>query len=171
MANKIYGIPGCIASREIFYFNHGKGTLRVEFKNGSVDPGAKAPATFSTSSEAEQSIIENSEQFGLRVFEYSPQGRKLPSARKAQPTEEEKPRVKTKEEIEEDKTASRLGYTVAKDGTKVFEKITRLSEVSQILLELGATAKDMTGSKAILAAADRLGCSFPNLDLTPLKNK
>ena len=157
-AIRTYGIPGVINAREIFFFNNGQGKLPIMFANGITDPKYNIPATYSTANPFEQMVIEHSSQFGVRVFRYGAKGEKLA----AEPVDEIAKRIqansgkKAPAKPEKTKTAS-----IAED--HIYPQVENIGQATEVLLDLGCKADELTDQTAVMMAAMRLQISFPNL--------
>lgn len=149
-AVRTYGIPRVVEAREIFLFNCGQGKLKINFTGGVPDPKYNIPATYSTANELEQIIIEQSLQFGEKVFRYLSNGEVISKSSFDIAKEAEK----TKKEIVAEKI---------KDKTKVYDEVETIGQATEVLLELGVKADDLNGQEAVVAAMMRKRVSFPNL--------
>lgn len=152
-AVRTYGIPHAIEVHEIFTYNGGIGKLHVRFRGGVVDPKYNIPATYSTSSEFEQLVIEGSSQFGVKVFRYGPKGEQIATSTCA---------VKRDEDIKV-KQPPHIKSTIEVDSTKEYPNVETLGEATEVLMELGVDASELGGKNAILAAMVQQKVSFPNL--------
>lgn len=66
MVRKVYAYPGM--ANIIVPVPCGRATINVTFKDGCLDKKQSRPATYSTGDPVMQAIIENSPQFGHRIF-------------------------------------------------------------------------------------------------------
>ena len=157
MALIVYGIPNMIQASHLFLLNDGEATVRIDFKNGIIDPSAGKPATFKTENEALVGIIEDSPLFGREIFCYDAKGKKyVPKreARAAAPADKKVGRKKAepapKPELPSDKT---------------FPEVTTIGQAAEKLLELGATAEQLRGNDGIIDTMLEFGVVFPNLSM------
>lgn len=127
--------------------NDGRAHLRVKFEGGIPTEEDEMPAKYTTSSEMEQRIIEESPLFGRVIFRYDEMGNKMEATPKP-------------------------GAPFRKVG-KSYPEIETMAEVTDKILELGATAADVVSESAVLAFCKKNGLSFPNLkfDNTPDNKK
>lgn len=164
MAVRTYGIPRIIESHEIFLFNKGMGKLKVKFSGGIPDPKYLIPATYSTGSEFEQLVIENSPLFGKKVFRYGPNGQVIA----AEPINVIAERINSSSAP----ATKKMGRPSAKaaaaapevePGTKVYDRVETIGQATEVLLDLGARADELTGREAVVSAMMRMKVAFPNL--------
>ena len=72
---KVYGINGRTQALIKVPVNHGRAWIECEFKHGRIGAGiANRPATYPTSDETEQHIIEDSPFYGNMIFLYRAAG-------------------------------------------------------------------------------------------------
>ena len=142
---KTYGMPGQMEASILIPVNGGRANLRVKFTGGIPTDEGEIPAKFTTESEIEQDIIETSPFYGRTVFPFDNMGNQL----------EVTPR----------------GPRAGKKAVKSFPEVESMAEVSEKILELGATAADLVSEKAILSFCQRNGLSFPNLKSDDKKAK
>lgn len=140
MLTKTYGMPHMMDASVLIPLNNGRTQLRVHFTGGIPTEEGEMPAKYSTSSEVEQMIIEGSSYFGRTIFQYDERGHKMDVA----PTVPDKP--------------------TKKEGGK-YPEITKIGEVVEKLVELGATPAELKDTNAVLAAAKKRSLVFPNLKL------
>lgn len=134
---KIYGIHGKTQAIIKFPLNNGKAWLSCEFRHGRIGAGmANRPATYATTDETEQNIIENSNFFKTgHVFLYRSSGEE--SAPAAAPTA---PAVEPKFVSE------------------VFSR----EEAIQYLKTNGAKATNLKDDEAIKKYMAKINVEFPN---------
>lgn len=132
---KTYGMPGQMEASILIPVNGGRANLRVKFSGGIPTDEGEIPAKFTTESEIEQYIIESSPFYGNTVFPFDNMGNQLPVTK----------------------------GTVISRKNKSFPEVESMAEVSEKILELGATAADLVNENAILSFCQRNGLSFPNL--------
>lgn len=154
---KIYGIPGVLSVSELFYFNNGRGSLRVNFEGGIPDDKNNLPATYTTDNEFVQKVIEDSPRFGLTVFRYNAKGKIIDVA-------------ELNREIEATKNAMKAGKAAAPKksspiNAKVYEEVETLGQATEVLMELGCPPAELNGPDAVLTAMAVYRASFPNLKL------
>lgn len=155
-AIRTYGIPGIIESQEIFPYNNGLGKLKVRFRGGIVDPKYDIPATYSTDNEFEQLVIESSVQFGTKVYRYGANGQIISST----PIVAETPTVRSS-----GKKTQNIASSIDADTTTEYPNVETLGDATEVLMELGVDASDLSGKAAVLAAMVQKKVSFPNLKL------
>lgn len=155
-ATRVYGIPRLIESREIFFFNKGLGKLTVTFTGGVPDPKFNIPATYSTSNPVEQAIIEQSSQFGKRVFRYGPNGNVITKSTFD---------FSLDPEGEVSKGVNLKKIKKIEERTKIYENVETIGEATEVLLDLGCPADELGGTEAIIAAMVKMKVTFPNLKL------
>lgn len=137
---KFYGIYGRTTAIVRIEANKGKAYLECEFTRGNPNPGAHyKPATYVTSSEAEQSIIENSPYFPnviklIRIVNNEP----------AKPVAAEKSK----------KSA------VAKE----YPEVTGRNGAIEILKSLGAKADTLSDDESIKKFMASKKVAFPNFE-------
>lgn len=153
-ATRTYGIPRVIESREIFTFNNGHGKLPIVFTGGVPDPKYQIPATYSTANQLEQMIIEQSTQFGNKVFRYGMNGEIISKS-----TFDFAPSGDT--EIAKGVKASKVKKI--DDKTKVYDRVETVGQATEVLLDLGCPADELNGNEAVLTAMMKMKVSFPNL--------
>ena len=142
---KVYGVLGRTTALVRIPANSGKAYLEIEFKRGRIGYGRNnQAATYSTADKTEQEIIENSPYFGrliklLRV--YNKDGASVAPAAA---------------------TEKAAGAKVEK--TSVPE-VTTQEEAVSYLKSKGAKATNLRSAETIKAFADKIGVSFPNLNL------
>lgn len=137
---KFYGIYGRTTAIVRIEANGGKAYLECEFTRGNPNPGAHyKPATYVTSSEAEQSIIESSHYFPNLI--------KLIRVVNNEPV---KPAVaeKTKKAV----TA------------KEYPDVTTRNEAIEVLKSLGAKADTLADDESIKKFMTTKKVSFPNFE-------
>lgn len=142
---KVYGVLGRTTALVRIPTNSNKAYLEIEFKRGRIGYGRNnQAATYSTADRTEQEIIENSQYFGrliklLRVYNNEGAGISPAAA-----------------------TEKAAGAVVQK--TSVPE-VTTQEEAVAYLKSKGAKATDLRSAEAIKKFADKIGVSFPNLNL------
>ena len=144
MTTKIYGIYGRTTALIRVPAGNGKSFIEVTFDRGVPNAGPNyRPATFSTSDPVVQSIMEKCQLFGSLYTIYrsvrSDDGKKAADAPAAKEPE--------KKDIEP------------------LEGITLKEEAVAYLKSRGAKAIHLKDDAAILKYAEKIGVSFPNLNL------
>lgn len=161
-ANRTYGIPHIIESREIFTFNGGQGKLPIRFTGGITDPKFDIPATYTTSNPFEQLVIEGSSQFGKRVFRYGQNGEVLNS----EPVQDTVARVESSLKTAKETGKKGKGAAAAPaDDSKTYPNVETIGEATEILLDLGAKADELTTPESVISTMLKMKVSFPNLNL------
>ena len=139
---KVYQIKNIATA--MLTFQLGKAKFRCNFDKGVLNVPNPRPATFSTDNTIVQLAIENSPLFGRKIT--------LLSASETKPA---------------DRT-SRPGYVSASgvpQQRRVFEDVTELGEVINILRGLGVPARKLKTEEAIAAASEEMGIEFPNVKM------
>ena len=142
---KVYGIHGKTTALLRISTRSGKSWIEVEFKRGKLGLGASnQAATFSTADPTQQAIIEDSPMFGgkiklLRVYRGD-------SEQIAAPLATEKPN----------------GAEVTKVNVP---DVTTREQAITYLKSRGAKATQLRSDEAIVAFAEKIGVSFPNLNI------
>ena len=158
MTTKVYGIDGIVEAS--YLFTSGKAKLRAEFKDGIVDEGRQRPATLTTKNPLVQIIIEHQPLFkngNIRIVSSVVEN----TADTAPAT---KGKGKKKVETSTDREAAN-SVSVAEDGSKVYDMVTNIGQAVNVLMDLGATADQLTSPTDALAVAAKLNVTFPNLKL------
>lgn len=157
---RTYGIPNIIQASHLFRLNDGAAVLRVDFKNGIIDPSAGKPATFRTDNEAVQRIIEDSPLFGKEIFCYDGNGKKVKINRPApaEPAPVKKAGRPAKQAAPESKPETTLP-------DNVYPNVKTIGDATEQLLALGATASQLKGMDGLLDTMAAMGVVFPNLSL------
>lgn len=159
MTTKVYGIDGIVEAS--YLFTSGKAKLRAEFKDGIVDEGRQRPATLTTKNPLVQIIIEHQPLFkngNIRIVSAVVENTADVSAPAG------KGKGKKKVETSTDREAAN-SVTVAEDGSKVYDMVTNIGQAVNVLMDLGATADQLTSPTDALAVAAKLNVTFPNLKL------
>ena len=157
MVTKVYGIDGVVEASYIFVA--GKAKLRAQFKDGIVDAGRERPATLITRDPVVQLIIEHQPLFkngNIRIVSMS--------VEQITETPEEKKGRKKRITESTDREAVH-SVSVNEDGSKVYDRVTNIGQAVNVLMELGATADQLTSHTDALATAGKMGVTFPNLSL------
>lgn len=140
MVTKIYGIYGRTTAIVRVPVGKGKAYIQVEFTRGVPNPGPNyRPATFSTADPVTQDILERSPLYNSMFKLYREVRSESPKAAVA--------KAPKKKEIE------------------VLDGIATLEEAITYLKSKGAKATNLKDSDSILAYAEKIGVSFPNLNL------
>lgn len=140
---KTYGIPRVVQSHELIPYNNGKGHITIDFTGGIPDEKYKIPATYSTASEFEQMVIELSPLFNTKIFRYDPNGKIITSPSKI--------------------AGGLKRGSKPLDETKTYKDVENLGQATEVLLELGAKADELTSTESIVSTMMKMGVSFPNL--------
>ena len=159
MTTKVYGIDGIVEAS--YLFTSGKAKLRAEFKDGIVDEGRQRPATLTTKNPLVQIIIEHQPLFkngNIRIVSAVVENTADVSAPAG------KGKGKKKVETSTDREAVN-SVSVAEDGSKVYDMVTNIGQAVNVLMDLGATADQLTSPTDALAVAAKLNVTFPNLKL------
>lgn len=142
---KVYGIHGRTTALVRIPAGSGKSWLEIEFKRGRLGLGRNnQAATYSTSDPTEQAIIEDSGYFGglIKLMRtYNGDGVGVAPALTT-----EKP------------AAAEVVLTYVPE-------VTSLEEAISYLKSKGAKATQLRSETAVKSFADRIGVSFPNLNL------
>lgn len=158
MTTKVYGIDGVVEASHLF--TSGKVKLRAQFKDGIVDPGRERPATLTTRDPVIQLIIEHQPMFkngNIRIVSSTVE-ETMDVASAA--TKGKKKKVESSTDREAANSVS-----INEDGSKVYDKVTNIGQAVNVLMDLGATADQLTSPTDALAAAAKLNVTFPNLKL------
>jgi hypothetical protein len=137
---KVYGLRGM--TEAVLYFANGK--IKATFKGGIADKAYNTPAKLITSNPVVQAAIEADPRFGATIF-----------LQKSVGGIGDKPILpETKEE-----TPS----PVADGEEKSYENVTTVGQAMNVLKSLGIKASAMRTKESVLAAAESINVSFPNL--------
>ena len=156
MTTKVYGIDGVVEASYLFV--SGKTKLRAQFKDGIVDAGRERPATLITRDSLVQLIIEHQPLFvngNIRIVSQTVE----------QLTETEPAKGKKKKVDKSTDREAVNSVTVEEDGTKVYDRVTNIGQVVNVLMDLGATADQLTSPTDALTTAAKMNVTFPNLKL------
>lgn len=138
---KVYGMRG--VTEAVVYFAGGK--IKATFKGGIADRAYNTPAKLITDNPVVQAAIENDSRFGNTIFLQEFAG-----------GIGDKP-VSTKSVEEE-------AVPVVADGTpRSYENVTTVGQAMNVLKSLGVKASAMRTKESVLAAAESINVSFPNL--------
>lgn len=138
---KVYGMRG--VTEAVVYFAGGK--IKATFKGGIADRAYNTPAKLITENPVIQSAIENDPRFGNTIFLQEFVGGIGDNPVPTKPVEEEE-------------------IPVVADGTpKSYENVTTVGQAMNVLKSLGIKASAMRTKESVLAAAESINVSFPNL--------
>lgn len=138
---KVYGMRG--VTEAVVYFAGGK--IKATFKGGIADRAYNTPAKLITDNPVVQAAIENDSRFGNTIFLQEFVGGIGDNP------------VSTKS-VEEEATP------VVADGTpKSYENVTTVGQAMNVLKSLGVKASAMRTKESVIAAAESINVSFPNL--------
>lgn len=140
---KVYGMRG--VTEAVVYFADGK--IRATFKGGIADKAYNTPAKLITANPVVQAAIESDPRFGLTIFIQKSVGgigdkSILPEAEK--------------EEVVSD-------ANIASGEPREYDNVTTVGQAMNVLKSLGVKASAMRTKDSVLAAAESLNVSFPNL--------
>lgn len=142
MTTKVYGIYGRTTAIVRIPTNGGKAHLEVEFTRGVPNAGPNyRPATFSTSDPVVQDILEKSKLFKTLFTIY---------------------RVT---HSEDKKAGEKAAPAPKKVELEQLDEITSIEEAVSYLKAKGAKAIQLKDNNAIKKFAEKIGVSFPNLNL------
>ena len=161
---KVYGMPGVASAQIVLTSRSGKTKYKIPFAGGITNSRERTPAKFITDSPIIQDVIESNEIFGKKVFLLNSYG--APSAPAAQPATvaSVKDNKKTGGKKGGKATTTEAPETQEPENTtRVVEDVTTLGEAITVLMEAGAGGADVTSLEGVLAKAQELKISFPNL--------
>ena len=137
---KVYGIGGQTTALINIPFNGGIGHIQCEFRRGVIGRGPNnRPATFATSDEAVQQIIEGSDYFGHRI-------RLVRIINDGVPSE------------------APVSETPAKPSVKEYPDVVSREEAVAFLKAHGAKASNLKDDSSIKKYMAKIGASFPNFE-------
>lgn len=135
---KVYGIHGRTQALIKVPVNNGKAWIDCEFKHGRIGAGiGNRPATYPTSDETEQNIIENSPFFGSLIFLHRVAAAETPATAKQD--------------------------TPAAPAATAVTSVTSKEEAIAYLKQNGAKATNLKDDESIRKYAAKIGVHFPNL--------
>ena len=157
MATKVYGIYG----RTTVEINLpvGKATLPLVFERGCLDRKNFRPATYVTSKEAIQAMIENSALYGSTIRLVKVYGNEAASAPAAAVKKSEKPKTVKAAEAAQTEAAAEPAEA---SGQKDYPEVTTKEEAYAILKSLGAKAVELKDTASFKATMDKYGVTFSN---------
>lgn len=171
MPNKTYGIYG--KSTATLDFRCGKASVRATFTGGVPDQKTNKPATVTTADSVAQFIIEHDPKFGslVRLISSYPTTAEKEAAKRAKAAET-KAEAKTSTvtgtksepegEAPEPETPVEGAVTERAMNANVHDEVTTYNEAREVLMDLGATAKETFSKQACRATAERYNVIFPN---------
>ena len=140
---KVYGMRG--VTEAVVFFAGGK--IRATFKGGIADRAYNTPAKLITANPAVQAAIESDPRFGLTIFIQETAGGI--GDKSVLPTS-------NSNEIVPD-------VNIASGEPRVYDNVTTVGQAMNVLKSLGVKASAMRTKESVLAAAEDLNVSFPNL--------
>lgn len=144
MATKVYAISG--KSTVQLQIPVGKAVMPITFDKGYTSKRNFRPATFSTNKKYVQDIIENSPYFGSLIKLFKEYGNDNPDVK---PDKRRSSRQTAK--VENEKTEA--------------PEITTQEKAAAYLKAHGAKATDLVDVDAMKKYAEKIGVSFPNLNI------
>lgn len=155
-ARKTYGINGLLEWHGIVEANGIK--MKVDFTNGSVTAYGVSPATFTTSNDLTQHIIENSEQYKKGRIRCV-MSVAIPEEEKPVKVSETKPAEVKEEPKAENPEPAAAPVEEAKEMKKV--EVACLDDAKQYLVDnFGIAVRNLRSKKAIEDAATQNGIVF-----------
>lgn len=138
---KVYGMRGM--TEAVIYFAGGK--IKATFKGGIADKAYNTPAKLITENPVVQAAIESDPRFGVTIFLQKSVGGigDKPILPNVSPEVNPAP--------------------VVSEGAQSYENVTTVGQAMNILKSLGVKASAMRTKEAVLAAAESINVSFPNL--------
>lgn len=140
---KVYGMRG--VTEAVVYFAGGK--IKAAFKGGIADRAYNTPAKLITENPVVQAAIENDPRFGNTIFLQRTIGGIGDNSITSMPIVEEE-----------------VAPTPIADGTpKSYDNVTTVGQAMNVLKSLGIKASAMRTKESVLAAAESINVTFPNL--------
>lgn len=138
---KVYGMRGM--TEAVVYFAGGK--IKATFKGGIADKAYNTPAKLITENPVVQAAIESDPRFGTSIFLQKSVGG-----------------IGDKSIVPEETPVE--AAPVVADGTpRSYDNVTTVGQAMNILKSLGIKASAMRTKEAVLAAAESINVTFPNL--------
>lgn len=140
---KVYGMRG--VTEAVVYFAGGK--IKATFKGGIADRAYNTPAKLITDNPVVQAAIENDPRFGNTIFLQRTVGGIGDNSITSKPVVEEE-----------------VAPAPILDGTpKSYDNVTTVGQAMNVLKSLGIKASAMRTKESVLAAAESINVTFPNL--------
>lgn len=163
MAIKTYGIDGKTAACWPISNPTGDVTLKLTFRNGSLDERQKRPATCIVSNPVDQLIIENHPLFRKGIIRLISVGGTAETAKTAKINEavkevrEKKSRAKARTVVSEAMKDEATGFTT-------YPNVKTVGDATNVLLSLGVNMGQLRDEDEILAKAAEMKLTFPNYE-------
>lgn len=138
---KVYGMRGM--TEAVVYFAGGK--IKATFKGGIADKAYNTPAKLITENPVVQAAIESDPRFGSSIFLQKSVGG-----------------IGDKSIVPEETPVE--SAPVVADGTpRSYDNVTTVGQAMNVLKSLGVKASAMRTKESVLAAAEGINVTFPNL--------
>ena len=163
MAIKTYGIDGKTAACWPISNPTGDVSLKLTFRNGSLDERQKRPATCIVSNPVDQLIIENHSLFKRGIIRLISVGGSAETAKTAKINEE----VKKVRERKGRASARTVVSEALKDeatGFTTYPNVKTLGDATNVLLSLGVNMAELRDEDEILRVAGDMKLTFPNYE-------
>lgn len=163
MAIKTYGVDGKTAVCWPISNPTGDVTLKLTFRNGSLDERQKRPATCIVTSPIDQLIIENHPLFKRGIIRLISVGGAAETAKTAEinkevkKAQERKTKAKARTVVSEALTDEATGFTT-------YPNVKTIGDATNVLLSLGVNMSQLRDEDEILSMAGEMKLTFPNYE-------